>query len=249
MSSLNELRFNGIGDLPSSFIKMEYHPRTGKPPHIIDLNAERTPQPPLPDEACDPWSPFPSIQDFIFAERVMQMGLSNSDIDFLLKNMHNGTFTDENHCRLHFKNADQMKKCVQGAASVYQSVNGHSNDIRSLISSQFKEKSFTYEFRGHDSKNRTLQYSVWVKNGMEALLELLRDPSLKDHWDFYAYKKYISLNGGDLEQVYDTPMSAEDAWDAEVCGLLASCQNLTKFAVYALTWVRRHSCPAYTLFG
>jgi hypothetical protein len=61
-------------------------------------------------------------------------------------------------------------------------------------------------------------YTVWVKDGMEWLRELIRDPSLSDQWTWYAEKKEIVANGV-AEEYVDGPMSAQDAWDEEVSTL------------------------------
>lgn len=58
-------------------------------------------------------------------------------------------------------------------------------------------------------------YTVWVKDGMEWLRELVRDPGLSDQWTWYAEKKEV-VAAGVAEQYVDSPMSAQDAWDEEV---------------------------------
>lgn len=63
-----------------------------------------------------------------------------------------------------------------------------------------------------------VQYTVWVKDGMEWLRELVRDPVLSEHWIWYAERREVVVNGVSEEYI-DGPMSARDAWDQEVSQL------------------------------
>jgi hypothetical protein len=51
---------------------------------------------------------------------------------------------------------------------------------------------------------------------MNELIELISDTALRDDWEFYAYKKYLCVDGKKERRIIDTPMSADDAWHAEV---------------------------------
>jgi hypothetical protein len=70
----------------------------------------------------DYFAPFPSLQDFTFAETMLRVGASNADIDFILKNMANGFWCQKGSSNLHFKNAVQLRRCVDEAADIYQGV-------------------------------------------------------------------------------------------------------------------------------
>ena len=62
-----------------------------------------------------------------------------------------------------------------------------------------------------------LQYTVWVKDSMKVLEELAQDPTLKDQWTWHAHAQFVKI-GDHAEELFVTgPMSAKDAWEAEVC--------------------------------
>lgn len=47
--------------------------------------------------------------------------------------------------------------------------------------------------------------------------ELVADPALSEHWDWHAHHQYLHINGKEPERFITTPMSADYAWDMEVC--------------------------------
>jgi hypothetical protein len=106
----------------SSYIRIEYHPRTGKRDKFVDLKAPEPSPSASSSKVEEPWLPFPSLQDFIFAEQMVQTRASDKDIDFQLKNMHNGTFCEPGACRLNFKSARQLRDCLSRVSSVYPQV-------------------------------------------------------------------------------------------------------------------------------
>jgi hypothetical protein len=57
---------------------------------------------------------------------------------------------------------------------------------------------------------------VWVKDSMKVLEELVRDPTLKDQWTWHAHVQYIKIGDREEELFVTEPMSAKDAWEAEV---------------------------------
>lgn len=50
---------------------------------------------------------------------------------------------------------------------------------------------------------------------MAWIRELLRDPALRDDWEWYPYQKFVFEDGKEI-RCYDEPLSGEDAWEAQV---------------------------------
>lgn len=75
---------------------------------------------------------------------------------------------------------------------------------------------------------------------MAWIRELIRDPLLRDDWEWYPYRNYIYEDGKEV-RFYDEPLSADDAWDARVCQFLTPfslvCQT-DCFSRPIWTWVR-----------
>lgn len=60
------------------------------------------------------------------------------------------------------------------------------------------------------------KYTVWVKDGMEWMRSVIRDPTLVTEFTWHAYKKELVING-EVDQIYDDPLSGSAAWENEVC--------------------------------
>lgn len=77
---------------------------------------------------------------------------------------------------------------------------------------------FEEEYVMKDGSSRPMKYSVWVKNGLQWMTDLAKDPLLKDDWTWHARKKFLHIDHSkpDGERFIDDPLSADDAWEAEV---------------------------------
>jgi Plavaka transposase len=85
-----------------------------------------------------------------------------------------------------------------------------------LTSSQFTEKNFKVPHTLKDATKVELEYSVWVKDVMPWIEELVVDPALNEHWEWHAHRQYLHTEGSDPERFITTPMSADFAWETEV---------------------------------
>jgi hypothetical protein len=204
---------------PSSYIQINYHPRTGTPSRKVDPS-EDTPALVPPPPLLPPFAPFPSKADFLIAERMVNTSASQDDINFIL-NMHKDPcFVNPGESNVRFKNAKQLHKCVDDAANLYPGVS--TLDLVWLLSLtslsvQFTQKSFEIPYVLRDKKQITLKYSVYVKDVMPWIEELVQDPALKDHWTWHAKQQFIHIEGKEPERFITTPMTADYAWEVEVC--------------------------------
>jgi hypothetical protein len=103
---------------------------------------------------------------------------------------------------------------------------------------QFSEHKIETPFRMSDGTIETLHHSVWVKDSMAYLEEVLADPSLQDSFELYAYKEFLHLPGKEPERIITGYMSANDAFEAEVCHAICTRTLLTSH--YRLTCPRGH---------
>lgn len=96
--------------VPQAYIKVVYHPHSGKAPEIVSLDSH-TPSGPAVAENTTlddrPWAPFRSRADFEFAESAVNEKLSRKAVDVHLTGMHgswsrdgsNVSFRDYNDLR------------------------------------------------------------------------------------------------------------------------------------------------------
>ncbi|KAG8788672.1 hypothetical protein FRC15_002829 [Serendipita sp. 397] len=181
--------------LPPNHIRTRYHPRTSLPDKIEDLDGPSAPKQQPETPSIESYAPFATLADFIFAERMVKMCASSEDINFILRNLHNGTLA-----KVTFQNAAQMRKTVDKASSIYE---------------KFTEKKFTIPYTNSRGSTVDLQFSVWIKDGMQWLKDLVTDPLLRDHWDWHAKKKTLVLDGKECGEIITDPLTAEAAWDFE----------------------------------
>jgi len=204
-----------------------YHARTSLPETITDLDANDPPQTISVAPAIPGFSPFPTMKDFLYAEEMITTCASEQSINFHLKHGY-----PENKLR----SAGQIYKCVDEIASIYPEVCLRSSflifDDYNMSLFQFQPKSFDVPFKTKAGINTTLSYTVWVKDSMKALEELVRDPTLKDEWKWHARLQFIKTSKGDEQQSHKEelfitdPMSAKDAWEAEVCSFYHAVKDL-----------------------
>jgi hypothetical protein len=62
---------------------------------------------------------------------------------------------------------------------------------------------------------------------MAYLEEVLADPSLQDFFELYAYKEFLHLPGKEPERIITGYMSANDAFEVEVCHAICTRTLLT----------------------
>jgi hypothetical protein len=83
----------------------------------------------------------------------------------------------------------------------------------------YKSEIFSLPFVKSDGTEILMEYTVWIKDGMEWLRDLVRDKSLSHEWEWHAHQKWIHSEGQQPRRIIDEPLSADDAWEAEVCRL------------------------------
>lgn len=124
---INEEARNDTSNKPKAYIRKVYHPRTGLPDEITDLNA---PDPSRPIPALPTmveFAPFASLTDFEFVEPLIKSCKSKFDINRELKNLRNEKVV-EGPCKLQFTNADNVFKLVDQIANVYPGVSNISHN-------------------------------------------------------------------------------------------------------------------------
>ncbi|KAG8819022.1 hypothetical protein FRC19_010189, partial [Serendipita sp. 401] len=199
--------------LPNSYIRKHHHPRTGLPDFILPLDGtgsdDIAPLSPV-DRPCtpisgqqpslDPWSPYLSLADFLFASRMIKTCASDNDIDFILKNLNNGTFCKQGSSKISFQNAAQLRKVTDQAVKLYPA---------------FKEISINVDYVDAEGQKSEESYLMWVKDGMAMTRELVKEPGLVNKWIWYAEKQSMVIDGHNQGEFITHPMSGRDAWDAE----------------------------------
>jgi hypothetical protein len=89
------------------------------------MNAAETQSSPLTQEPDDPLTTFPSLQDFVLVERLIQTNASTEDINFFLWNMHNGFFAEKalaisnSRTRLSFANVSTSRHLCTTPCVIY----------------------------------------------------------------------------------------------------------------------------------
>ncbi|KAG8841170.1 hypothetical protein FRB91_005278 [Serendipita sp. 411] len=198
-------------NLPRSYIRKQFHPRTRLPDRIISLDdspvddsdpiqaAENNAQV-YGDNDLQPWAPYPSYADFLFASRMISTCASDNDINFFLRNMSNGVFCESGSSKLSFQNAAQLRKVTDTALKLYAT---------------FEEVPIAVQYINSAGKKMEHKYPMWVKNGMAMTREMVKDPGLKDQWIWYAEKQSMVVDSEDKGEFITHPMSGEAAWEAE----------------------------------
>jgi hypothetical protein len=105
--------------LPNSYLEIWYHPHSRLPPKIIDLTIASNCSRPAQDFAEDPYTPFPSLEDFEFIENQVLENHTAAAIDHMYQGL-NGKYAKES--KLQLKIYTEAKKCLNAAASIYHGV-------------------------------------------------------------------------------------------------------------------------------
>jgi len=82
-----------------------------------------------------------------------------------------------------------------------------------MVSYQMQKISFSLEYR-----EKEFVYEVWLLKLWEWCCELMRDPSLINHFEWDARRVYAH-NGGVYERRITEPWTADGWWDVQVCHL------------------------------
>ncbi|KAG8832540.1 hypothetical protein FRB91_000219 [Serendipita sp. 411] len=184
--------------IPDSYIRIQYHPRTGLPDKIINLEFSSQPESIPSPPSHDQYDPFPTYADYIFSEWVTKSNASNADIDFLLRNIHNGTFCSRPLLKI--KNAAQLRRIVDKAASIYHNFTPHDYSVK---------------FKKLDGTVTDLQYQIYVKDGEKWIEEMVTDPTLKEDWEWHANRRFIVINGENIGRAITNPMTADSLYQME----------------------------------
>jgi len=66
-----------------------------------------------------------------------------------------------------------------------------------------------------NGRTENMEFTMWAKDGMAWLRELVQDPMLADEWTWYPFRKTVYCDGASY-RILDDPMSANNAWDYQV---------------------------------
>ncbi|KAI6001643.1 hypothetical protein F5J12DRAFT_906480 [Pisolithus orientalis] len=215
--SVNSAAPDATNDHPPDF-KTEFHPHS-KHPTLFQF-AEEFGQQNLecmpPDR--EPWHPFASEGDYIFASIAVEAGLSSNQVDSLLKLVH----------------------CIsQGTASVmlHNDAGLHTALDRAAVQlTPFSKFEITMPYKGND-----VTFPVHICPLWDWALDLLQNSSLAPHfiWDAQQLFKH---DGERYERFYTEPWTGDHWWDIQ-SRLPSHVDNAVPFAfiIYAdKTWLSSH---------
>jgi hypothetical protein len=81
-----------------------------------------------------------------------------------------------------------------------------------LIFLQFTERKVVTKHNGQDYK-----HTLYSRNLLGAIRQLLRDPSLSNNFVFDAERHYIARPSGGIMRIYQEYHHGDDFWDIQVC--------------------------------
>ena len=205
--------------LADNYLEIQYHPHSGLTPKIIDLTTPLNSSRPSQDSPEEPYAPFPSIEDFEFIEHQVLENHTATSIEHIYKGI-NGKYVKGSNLQL--KGYAEAKKCLDTAVKIYHGVCNINIPLAGSDHLKYKAENFSLPFGTSDGTEIAMEYTVWIKDGMEWLHELICDKSLSHEWEWHAHQKWLYCEGREPERIIDEPLSADDAWEAEV-GLSSNC--------------------------
>ncbi|KIK25721.1 hypothetical protein PISMIDRAFT_9458 [Pisolithus microcarpus 441] len=191
--------------------KTEFHPRSKRstlyqsfedfgqqnPEHIVALDSE-------------PWRPFASEGDYIFATIAVEAGLSSTQVDSLLTLVHR---IGKGTASITLVNDAGLRTALDRAASQL---------------TPFSKFEITAPYKGED-----VMFQVHMRPLWDWALDLLQNPSLAPHfiWDAQRLFKH---NGEKYERFYTEPWTGDRWWDIQ-SRLPTRAENAAPFAfiIYA----------------
>ena len=107
------------------YIRIEYHPHSRRADTIIDLSSSSglvSPRNSSQPQSAKPFAPFPTHQDFTFAEHVVTSNMTNSDIDGFIKQLCGGKNAWAENCRFQARTAQTVRQYLDQAAHSFANV-------------------------------------------------------------------------------------------------------------------------------
>ncbi|KIN95000.1 hypothetical protein M404DRAFT_34566 [Pisolithus tinctorius Marx 270] len=184
--------------------KTEFHPHSKRP--MLFQSAEEFGQQNLKYMAPDhePWRPFASEGDYVFATVAMEAGLSSTQVDSLLKLIH----------------------CIwQGTASVTLRNDAGLCTALDRAAAQltpFSKFEIAAPYKGSD-----MTFPIHIRPLWDWALDLLQNPSLAPHFVWDA-ERVFKLDGETYEHFYTEPWTGDHWWDIQV-PKLASEERKTSY--------------------
>ncbi|KAI6137977.1 hypothetical protein BKA82DRAFT_4333666 [Pisolithus tinctorius] len=183
----------------------EFHPRSKRP--TLFQSAEEFGQQNLKCMAPDrePWRPFASEGDYVFATVAVEAGLSSTQVDSLLKLIH----------------------CIrQGTASVTLCNDAGLRTALDRAAAQltpFSKFEIAAPYKGSD-----VTFPIHIRPLWDWALDLLQNPSLAPHFVWDA-ERVFKLDGETYERFYTEPWTGDHWWDIQ-SQLPTHAENAVPFA-------------------
>ncbi|KAI6142192.1 hypothetical protein BKA82DRAFT_4331531 [Pisolithus tinctorius] len=188
----------------------EFHPHSKRP--MLFQSAEEFGQQNLKYMAPDhePWRPFASEGDYVFATVAMEAGLSSTQVDSLLKLIH----------------------CIwQGTASVTLRNDAGLCTALDRAAAQltpFSKFEIAAPYKGSD-----VTFPIHIRPLWDWALDLLQNPSLAPHFVWDA-ERVFKLDGETYEHFYTEPWTGDHWWDIQ-SRLPTHAENAVPFAFILYT--------------
>lgn len=217
-------------DVPRAYIKIVYHPHSGRQPLIVPLDGNTPAQTTntakdAPQSGDRPWAPFRSRADFEFAESAVNEKMSHHAVDVHLQGMH-GSWS-RSGSNISFRNYDDLRRSLDAARDLITDVCLFFLSKLSSQSLQFQEGSVTARFDGKD-----ISHHFWFRDVWEWTKRSAADSELSKTHQWHSCKKYY-CEGEYTERIIDDMSTADEWWDEEVSMFYpAKPSNLCRSLLY-----------------
>ncbi|PCH36191.1 hypothetical protein WOLCODRAFT_86299, partial [Wolfiporia cocos MD-104 SS10] len=174
-------------------IMTEYHPSSYIPRRIqpFEEYGQEDNEAPSPPMSKSPWEPFQTRADFEFAEIALKSSLKRDQIDSLIK-LINAVATGS------------MRFSLTSEAQLRDVWDAASNQL-----TPFEKHTITVPY-----KNETREFNVYGRDVWEWVLDLLKNPTLSQHWHWNPTRLY-RYTGSDWERFIHEPWTGDRLWEVQ----------------------------------
>ncbi|PCH42571.1 hypothetical protein WOLCODRAFT_71761, partial [Wolfiporia cocos MD-104 SS10] len=174
-------------------IMTEYHPSSYIPWRIqpFEEYGQEDNEAPSPPMSKSPWEPFQTRADFEFAEIALKSSLKWDQIDSLIK-LINAVATGS------------MRFSLTSEAQLRDVWDAASNQL-----TPFEKHTITVPY-----KNETREFNVYGQDVWEWVLDLLKNPTLSQHWHWNPTRLY-RYTGSDWERLIHEPWTGDRLWEVQ----------------------------------
>ncbi|KAJ3563065.1 hypothetical protein NP233_g9182 [Leucocoprinus birnbaumii] len=190
-------------------IRVEYHPKSHRPPleSILEEFRPPNPTPSFFPEGTTAWSPFKTMSEYQFAQIVLEGSLNRRQTTMLCE-LYQRCLSGKDTFGFH--NAGDLERVMKDVGTVMPSV---------------QERTMTSSFN-----NLSIEYDFWFTDLWEWAMHLVRSPILASDFTWDAEKLY-KYEGDHYVRFYDEPWTA-DRWHDVQTELPDGAQPLC-FILYA----------------